>query len=390
MIDPFAAAKLGPITLRNRIIKAATFEGVTPRRVVTDDLIDFHRAVAAGGVGMSTVAYCSVSREGSTDGKQIVLGEDALEGLRKLTDAIHAEGAAACAQIGHAGPVANPVGTKRPALAPSRFMTPILRRTRAMTSADFERVLTDYANGAGILREAGFDAIEVHLGHNYLLSAFLSPKLNKRDDEYGGSLENRGRFPRAVLRAVRGSSGTGVAVTAKLNMDDGVRGGLGPEESLLFAKMLEQDGTVDGLQLTGGSSLANPMYLFRGGVPLKEFGATLPAPMRLGFRLVGRRFFKSYPFEEAYWSPLARRFKDELGLPIILLGGINKLETIRWALGEGYAFVGMARALLADPGLVNEMQAGTRLESRCDHCNKCMPTIYTGTRCLLPEVNLSG
>lgn len=384
MIDPFAPAKLGPVTLRNRIIKAATFEGVTPRRLVTDELVAFHREVAAGGVGMSTVAYCSVSREGSTDGKQIVLSDEALEGLRKLTDAIHAEGAAACAQIGHAGPVANPMGTKLPALAPSRFLTPILRRTRAMTDADFERVLADYAYGVAVLREAGFDAIEVHLGHNYLLSAFLSPKLNRRTDGYGGSLENRGRFPREVVRAVRESAGTSVAVTAKLNMDDGVPGGFGPEESLQFAKMLEHDGTVDALQLTGGSSLANPMYLFRGGVPLKEFGATLPPPLRLGFKLVGRRFFKSYPFEEAYWSPLARHFKDDLDIPIILLGGINKLSTIRWAMDEGYAFVAMARALLADPGLVNEMQAGTRVESRCDHCNKCMPTIYTGTRCLLP------
>ncbi|MEX2555339.1 MAG: NADH:flavin oxidoreductase [Actinomycetota bacterium] len=383
MIDPFAPAKLGPITLRNRIIKAATFEGVTPHRLVTDELIAFHREVAAGGVGMSTVAYCSVSREGSTDGHQIVLRTEALEGLRKLTDAIHAEGAAACAQIGHAGPVANPDGTKSPALAPSRFMTPILRRTRAMTDADFVRVGDDFARGARILSEAGFDAVEVHLGHNYLLSSFLSLKLNKRTDAHGGSLENRSRFPRAVVRAVRAAVGTGVAVTAKLNMDDGVRGGFGPEESLAFAKMLQADGTLDALELTGGSSLANPMYLFRGGVPLKEFGATLPPPMRLGFKIVGRRFFKTYPFEEAYWSPLARRFKEQLDLPIILLGGINKLETIRWALDEGYAFVAMARALLADPGLVNEMRSGTRSESRCDHCNKCVPTIYTGTRCLL-------
>ncbi|MGH2793140.1 MAG: NADH:flavin oxidoreductase, partial [Actinomycetota bacterium] len=135
----------------------------------------------------------------------------------------------------------------------------------------------------------------------------------------------------------------------------------------------------------------NPMYLFRGGVPLKEFGATLPPPMRLGFKLVGRRYFRSYPFEEAYWSPLAQRFKNALNLPIILLGGINKLETIGWALDEGYAFVAMARALLADPGLVNQMRDGSQLESRCDHCNKCMPTIYTGTRCLLPsEVSVDG
>jgi len=118
--DPFAPAKLGPLTLRNRVIKAATFEGATPRRVVTDRLIDFHRRVAAGGVGMTTVAYCAISRDGTTDGRQIVLNDDAIPGLRELTDAIHSEGAAACAQIGHAGPVANPMGTKHPSLAPSR------------------------------------------------------------------------------------------------------------------------------------------------------------------------------------------------------------------------------------------------------------------------------
>src|SRR5688500_16126813 len=101
--DPFAPARLGPLQLRNRIVKAATFEGVTPRRLVTDELIDFHRRVASGGVGMTTVAYCAVSREGTTDGRQIVLVDEAVPGLRKLTDAIHAEGAAACAQIGHAG-----------------------------------------------------------------------------------------------------------------------------------------------------------------------------------------------------------------------------------------------------------------------------------------------
>ena len=110
-VDPFAPARLGPITLRNRIIKAATFEGMTPRRLVTDRLIDFHRRAAAGGAGMSTVAYCAVSPDGTTDGRQIILAEDALPGLRALTDAIHDEGAAACAQIGHSGPVASPAGS---------------------------------------------------------------------------------------------------------------------------------------------------------------------------------------------------------------------------------------------------------------------------------------
>jgi 2,4-dienoyl-CoA reductase-like NADH-dependent reductase (Old Yellow Enzyme family) len=384
-LDPFAPAKLGPITLRNRIVKAATFEGMTPRKLVTDKLIEFHRRVAAGGVGMSTVAYCAVSPDGGTDGRQIELRDEAIPGLRRLTDAIHEEGAAACAQIGHAGPVAAPAGTKHPALAPSRFLTPAMRFTHAATEADIGRVTDDFARGAHVAFESGFDALEIHLGHNYLLSAFLSPKLNKRKDRWGVSLENRARFPRAVVRAVRESVGDRVAVTAKLNMADGVRGGLWIDESIEVAKMLQADGALDALELTGGSSLANPMYLFRGDVPLQEFGATLPPMMRLGFKIVGRRFLKSYPFEEAYFLPFARQFREALDMPLILLGGINTLDSINRGLADGFAFVAMARALLREPDLIEKMRKGATTEGICIHCNKCMPTIYSGTRCVLVE-----
>jgi len=382
-VDPFAPVSLGPVTLRNRIIKAATFEGVTPKRIVTDDLIEYHRRVAVGGVGMTTVAYCAVAREGATDGHQIVVGPDAAPGLRRLTDAIHAEGAAIAAQLGHAGPVASPAGTKRPALAPSRvFSFAGMRRTDAITASEIARVTEDFARSAGILVDCGFDALEIHLGHNYLLSAFLSPRLNKRRDEWGGSLENRARFPRAVAAAVRDAVGRSVAVTAKLNMDDGVRGGLGVDESLEVARLLATDGNLDALALTGGSSLANPMYLFRGAAPRAEMAATLPTVARAGFRVIGRRFLREYPFEEAYFRDSARRFLA-LPIPIILLGGINRLDTIQSALDEGFAFVAMARALLREPDLINRMRAGTTTAGICIHCNKCMPTIFTGTRCVL-------
>ena len=252
-IDPFAPAALGPITLRNRVIKAATFEGRTPRRVVTPELIEFHRRFAAGGVGMTTVAYCAVTRAGSTDGHQIVLDNPEVgAGLRTLTDAVHAEGAAIAAQIGHAGPVANPMGTKSPALAPSRVFSPLgMRRTQAVTTQEMATIVEQYSHGAGVLRDAGFDAIEVHIGHGYLLSAFLSSRLNKRDDEYGGSLENRARFALEVVRAVRAAAGRDIAVTAKINMADGVRGGFWLDESVEFGRMLEADGSLDALTLTG-------------------------------------------------------------------------------------------------------------------------------------------
>jgi 2,4-dienoyl-CoA reductase-like NADH-dependent reductase (Old Yellow Enzyme family) len=379
----FAPAPLGPLTLRNRIIKAATFEGVTPGGTVSDELIDFHRLVAAGGAALSTVAYLAVSPEGRTDRHCLRLSADTVPGLRRLTDAVHAEGAAAAAQIGHAGPVANARSNGAPALSPSGGFTPMGSRLRAVDVAGIERITEDYRRAAGLAVEAGFDSIEVHVGHNYLLSAFLSPKLNRRDDQFGGSVENRARFARTVLRTVRDAAGPGVAVTAKLNMADGVDGGLWLDESVEIARLFEADGALDALELTGGSSLANPMYLFRGDAPRREFGATLPTAVRLGFRVIGHRFLRAYPYEEAFFLPYARQFRRALSTPLILLGGITELATIEGALAEGFAFVAMARALLREPDLPNRMRAGTSTTSLCIHCNKCMPTIYSGTRCVL-------
>ena len=261
-------------------------------------------------------------------------------------------------------------------------------RLRAVDAAGIERITNDYRQAATLAVEAGFDSVEVHVGHNYLLSAFLSPKLNRRDDAFGGSVENRARFARHVLRTVRDAVGDKVAVTAKLNMADGVPGGLWLEDSVEVARLFESDGVLDAIELTGGSSLGNPMYLFRGDAPLKEFGATLPPPVRFGFRFIGSRFLKAYPFEEAFFLPYARQFLSALTTPLILLGGITELETVESALSEGFAFVAMARALLREPDLVRRWEAGTASSSLCIHCNKCMPTIYSGTRCVL--VNQAG
>jgi 2,4-dienoyl-CoA reductase-like NADH-dependent reductase (Old Yellow Enzyme family) len=379
----FRPVRLGPITLKNRTIKAATFEGAAPKGVVTDELIEFHRRTAAGGVAMTTVAYLAVSPEGRTDRHCVLLGDESLPGLRRLTQAVHAAGAAASAQIGHAGPVANGRSNGTPSLAPTRRLSPTGEITRAVTERDIARITEEYRRGAQVAVDAGFDCIEIHLGHNYLLSAFLSPKLNRRSDRWGGSLADRARFPRQVVNAVKEAVGDAVAITAKVNMADGVAGGFWLEESIEFARMLEADGALDALELTGGSSLSNPMYLFRGDAPRVEFAATLPAPLRLGFRVVGSRFLREYPFEEAYFLPYARQFLNALSMPLILLGGINRLETAEGALSEGFSFVAMARALLREPDLVRRWESGAASEGLCVHCNKCMPTIYSGTRCVL-------
>jgi 2,4-dienoyl-CoA reductase-like NADH-dependent reductase (Old Yellow Enzyme family) len=278
------------------------------------------------------------------------------------------------------------MGTRSPAVSASRTFSPLgMRFTRAATPHDLDRIARQFADGTRVLVDAGFDAVEIHLGHNYLLSAFLSPKLNRRTDAWGGSLERRAAFPRRVVQAVREAAGSGVAVTAKLNMADGVPAGLWLDESIEVAKMLEADGTLDALTLTGGSSFENPMYLFRGEAPIREMSATFPRALRVPFRLAAGRFFKEYPFEEAYFLPYARQFLAALKMPVILLGGINRLDTISNALDEGFAFVQMARALLREPDLLERMRKDAGRESLCIHCNKCMPTIYRGTRCVLVD-----
>ena len=286
------------------------------------------------------------------------------------------------AQLGHAGPVA--AGTGETGLAPSRRFSPMaMKFTKAVTDADIERITADFRKAALVLRDAGFDAIELHLGHNYLLSAFLSPALNKRTDRWGGSVRNRAEFPRQVARAVRAAVGDDMAVLAKLNMADGYPGGIWLDESLEVARLLESDGVLDALELTGGSSLKNPMYLFRGEAPIAEMAKAFPQPLRTGFKLFGKRFLPSYPFEEAYFLSYARQFREALHMPLVLLGGINRLETVHTALADGFEFVAMGRALLREPDLLLRWQHGHVEESLCVHCNKCMPTIYEGTHCVL-------
>src|SRR3954454_15190342 len=382
----FTTARLGSLTLRNRFVKAATFEGATPRGRVTDQLVEFHRDVARGGVGMTTVAYCAVSPEGRVQRHCLVLDADTATELRRLTDAVHAEGAAVAAQLGHAGLVADARSNRRKSLAPSRrFSPPAKGFVPAASARDLDRVRADFVAAARNAIEAGFDAIEVHLGHGYLLSSFLSPQLNRRRDDYGGSLEARARFPRQVLRAVRDAVGDRIAVTAKFNMSDGVPRGLWLDESVQVARWIESDGTLDAIELTGGSSLQNAMYFFRGDVPLAEMLATQPAYVRRGRRRIAPRLFPSYPFEEAFFLPFARQFRAALQLPLIYLGGVNRLETAERVLDEGFELVALARALLREPDLIATFGAGQRTEGLCVHCNKCMPTIYSGTRCVLVE-----
>ena len=401
--DVLAPAGLGPVLLRNRIIKSATFEHYSPHALVSDRLINFHVAVGRGGAGMTTVAYLAVSPEGRTERDQLYWRHEALPGLRRLTDAVHATGAKVSAQIGHAGYVANPRSNGARSMGPSRRLNlQSLTIDRAATAADVDRIVRTHARAAAWAVECGFDAVEVHLGHTYLLGSFLSRRFNRRRDEFGGSLARRAELPRRTLAAVRQAVGTRAAVLAKLNMDDGIRRGITPEESLPVATMLESDGNLDALELSGGSSLLNPMYLFRGDIPRREFEAAQPPLLRLGVRIFGGLMFHDYPYHPLYFLDMARQFRAALTMPLVLLGGITDRAAMDTAMAEGFQFVAMARALLREPDLVNRIagDAGranadgptgpndppgpATTVSQCIHCNRCMPTIYSGTHC--PEI----
>ncbi len=381
--DVFAPARLGPVTVRNRTVKAATFEGRTPEGQVTDELVEYHLAVARGGIGTTTVAYLAVAPEGRTHREQIVVGPSTQVGLARLADAVHATGASIAGQVGHAGPVANGRSNGVRAVAASRLPSPLsMQLVGSASEKDLTRVTRGYVSTARTLVAAGFDVLELHMAHSYLISSFLAPGLNRRKDRWGGSTENRARLARQVARAVREEVGDAAAVTAKVSVGDGFSGGVTTDAGLEAALVLEGDGHLDALQLSGGSSLMNPMYLFRGDVPVAELAAAMPLAVRVGLRTpLGRSFLKEYDFHEAYFWDKAVRFREALAMPLMLLGGINRLDTMERAMAAGFDFVAMGRAVLREPDLVNRLAAGRATAGACIHCNRCMPTIYTGTHC---------
>ena len=383
--DPFQPATLGPVRLRNRVIKAATSEGRSPDGLVTEDLIDFHRRFAKGGVGMTTVAYCCVSPDGASAPGQIVMSNQAMPGLTRLTEAVHQDGAAVSAQLGHAGVVANKKLIGKTPMAPSRFINPSsFDYCRPITRDEINRVIDQFGAAAEVAAEAGFDAVELHFGHLYLPSSFLSPLMNRRKDEYGGSIDNRSRFVLQIARRVREVVGDRIAVTAKLNMDDGIRGGIWLDESLRTAQLLDSAGDLDAIELTEGSSVYKPLYLFRGDVPADDFAKVLPKAQGVVVRLFGKQILGDFPYQDLYMLENARQFIPVVNnTKLILLGGINSRDHMVTGLKDGFDFVALGRALLREPDLVNRLMADPGARGRCNHNNRCMVTVFGRTHCVL-------
>lgn len=386
----FAPGRLGALSLRNRLIRAGCFEGMSQEGQVTDQLIDHHRQVAAGGVAMTTVAYAAVDYDGRSFGHELWLREEVLPGLRRLTDAVHREGAAASIQLVHCGFFASPAVIGRKPLGASRKLCTFrMSVCEAMSREDIAEKTQAFAGAARLAREAGFDAVEVHGGHGYLLSQFLSPWTNRRRDEYGGSLGNRLRFPAAVVGSIRRALGPEFPVLVKLNQSDGFPGGLEIEEALEAARGLEREG-ASAVIPSCGFTARTPLYMLRGHVPTREMADNQQDPlMRLSLRLFGRLFVQRYPFEPMFLREGARRFREALGIPVIYIGGVLSLQQAEGLVAEGFPFVQVGRATIRDPELVNRLAAGELDESDCDQCNRCIAAMDAGgVYCVSRELGL--
>ncbi len=394
--SPFDPVTLGPLTLRNRFIKSGANEAMSRDGRPTKAMVKHHRDLAAGGIGMTTVAYMAVAEVGRTLGDQIWMRPDVLPDLRVLTDAVHAEGAAISAQITHGGSFVTSLHVKgRTISASSGFNAAGSLRgnflQRAMNEDDMQRVIGEFARAAELCREAGFDAVELHMGHGYLLNQFISPLSNKRRDAYGGSAENRVRFPARVLAAVKQAVGRDLAVLAKINVADGVKGGATVDDAIVTARALQAAG-ADMLVLSGGRNVESTWFMFGSTMHREEVSKILrqQGDWLTAFAMKAVAFMEpKIAFRELYFREYSQKIRAAVDLPLAYLGGIKSLANAQQAVDDGFDALVMARTLIHDPALVNKFKSGEVTQSGCTSCNACVAYIYHpgGTRCVLNPPN---
>ena len=374
----FTPYKLGPVTLRNRTIRSAAFESMGKDFGPTRQLKDYHVAVARGGVGMTTLAYAAVCRSGLSFNKQLWLRPEIVPGLREITDAVHREGAAAAIQIGHCGNMTHwTTAGQMPIGASTGFNLYAYTPVRGMKRREIEQVARDFGTAVRTARDAGFDSVEVHAGHGYLISQFLSPYTNRRRDEYGGSLENRMRFMKICMQEAMEAAGSDMAVLVKTNMRDGFRGGLEIDDCIEVARNLEACG-AHALVLSGGFVSRAPMYVMRGQMPIRTLTYYMKQLwLKAGVKLAGRWMIPSVPFREAYFYEDALQFRKALKLPLVYVGGLVSREKIDMVLDSGFECVAMARALINEPDFVNRMKERGELRCGCEHTNYCIARMYS-------------
>ena len=377
----FTPVTIGPVTLRNRVIRSAAFENMAYGNSPSQDLYDYHVAVARGGVGMTTLAYAAVDRSGLSFDGQLWMRKEIVPDLRRITDAIHAEGAKASIQLGHCGNMTHrstcgcmPVG----ASGGFNMYSPTF--VRSLKINEIHDLVKAFGNAVNLAREAGFDCVEIHAGHGYLISQFLSPYTNHRHDEFGGSLENRMRFMRMVISEVMKAAGDDLGVIVKMNMHDGFKKGMQRAECLEVAKELERLG-VHAIVLSAGFVSKAPMEVMRGAMPLKTLAHYMDMKkfwwLKAALLTIGRLLIPTVPYREGYFLEDAMQFRQVLKLPLIYVGGLISKDKMEEVLAAGFQGLQVARALVHDTDFVNKLLSGEITCSGCKHSNYCIGRMYT-------------
>jgi 2,4-dienoyl-CoA reductase-like NADH-dependent reductase (Old Yellow Enzyme family) len=374
----FSPFSIGPLKLKNRTIRAAAFEGMCPENNPSQMLADYHGSVAAGGIGMTTVAYAAVMRNGLSFPHQLLLRKEIIPDLKKLTEKIHRHGAAASIQLGHCGNMSKRSVTGETQVSPSGGLNIYAPNwSKKINEEEINQVVQAFTRAVLIARESGFDAVEIHAGHGYLISQFLSPYTNQRKDKFGGSFENRTRFLKMIIRSVLNAAGDKIAVIVKMNMRDGFKGGMEIYESLKVAELLEKEG-VHALVLSGGFVSKAPMYVMRGKMPVRTLAYYIRnIPLKMSILLAGKTVIPEIPFREAYFLEDALQFRKRIKIPLIYVGGIISGEKLNLVLNSGFEFVAMARALINDPDFVNKLKNDVHSKNECDTSNYCIARMYS-------------
>jgi 2,4-dienoyl-CoA reductase-like NADH-dependent reductase (Old Yellow Enzyme family) len=377
----FTPMEINGMQLKNRLVRSATYEHMaTEDGKVTDQLINFYSKLAKGGVGLIVLGLANVQENGQGFPSQIsIYSDDHIAGLKKLVDEIHNQGARVSLQIAHAGRQTIPaaIGGQTP-VAPSAIEPDPLFNTspREMTEEEISETINAFGAAARRGKEAGFDAVQLHAAHGYLLAQFLSPHTNRRTDEWGGNQENRMRFVTDVNKSVREAVGNDYPVLIKLSVEEGLENGITLDEASNVAMRLSQIG-IDAIEISGGTIVDTVFMMSRGDIPIDII--TRNADPAAKEQMEG--FFYSIKdmvkYEEAYWLKHAEKIKEVIGdVPLILVGGMKYPQTMAKILEENKAdLISLCRSLIREPDFPKEMAEGRKDPAKCAFCNRCLMEI---------------
>jgi len=343
----FTPVRIGMVSVPNRFVRSATHDFMAGEDgSITDRNVALFSRLAEGEVGLIITGHAYVSPAGKAGPRQIGVHEDRMvEGLSRIPRAVHHFPTRIFLQIAHAGRQTKEKICGCVPVAPSAVYEPVFKLTpRAMTNAEVKATVKDFVQGGRRAKEAGFDGVQLHVAHGYLLSSFISPHTNRRQDEYGGSLLNRLRIVREVLHGLKSLTGPDFPVIAKLNSSDFLQQGLSVEDSIEMARVLEADG-LDGLEVSGGTSEAGLGSVWKGLRPLEE---------------------------EGYFVDSASRIKAALNIPVFGLGGFRTFAVMERAVEQRKVdLISLSRPLIREPGLVKKFRLEEAQKSDCISCNKC-------------------